>query len=331
MLHDGRWVEKSFIPSTESGEFERVESRFRGWLEGSPGTDGERVWPVDPHRYRLYVALACPWAHRTLMVRALYGIEEVLPVAVVAPDMMEDGWVFDAAHPDPFEHHAMLRELYLQADPRCTGRVTVPVLWDSVDKTIVNNESSEIIRMLAGPMSRLGRPDAPLAGYPLRPLHLVEALDEMNERVYHAVNNGVYRAGFAGTQAAYDRAVHQLFDVLDGLEARLKDHRWLVGNRFTEADLRLFPTLVRFDAVYHCHFKCNRRMLRDYPALFGWTRDVYQLPGVPETIDFPEIRRHYFYSHRGINPRGLIPVGEAIDFSAPAGRSRLGPSPLERK
>ena len=263
------------------------------------------------------------------MVRALYGLEAVLPVAIVAPEMMEDGWVFDESHPDHFEDHTMLRELYLQGHPRCTGRVTVPVLWDSYEKTIVNNESSEIIRMQSGPLARLGRPDAPLRGYPLRPKQLLDALDAMNARVYSAVNNGVYRAGFAGTQTAYDQAVHTLFDTLDLLEAHLRTRRWLVGNVFTEADLRLFPTLVRFDAVYHSHFKCNRRMLREYPALSGWTRDVYQLPGVRETVDLAETRRHYFYSHRSINPRGVTPVGAPIDFNAPTGRSLLGPSPLD--
>ena len=330
MLYDGKWVDRApqKAPTARGGEYHRAPSQFRGWLDGAEGASPVALWPIDPHRYRLYVALACPWAHRTLIVRALYGLEAVLPVATVAPEMMGEGWVFDAAHPDRFEHHAHLRSLYLQADPQCTSRVTVPVLWDARDKTIVNNESSEIIRMLAGPFARLGRMDAPLAGYDLRPAALRAEIDVVNERVYDRVNNGVYRTGFATTQAAYDRSVHALFDTLDWLESRLRTQRWLVGNRFSEADLRLFPTLVRFDAVYYGHFKCSVRKLKDYPALSAWTRDVYQLPGVAQTVNLDDVRRHYYFSHRGINPCGIVPAWTPEVFSAPTGRALLGPTPV---
>ncbi|HCH64463.1 MAG TPA: glutathione-dependent reductase, partial [Deltaproteobacteria bacterium] len=284
--------------------------------------------PVDPRRYRLYVALACPWAHRALLVRTLFGLEEALPVAIVAPEMLDEGWVFDAEHPDRFEGHSRLQDLYLQADTRCSSRVTVPVLWDVFEKTIVNNESSEIIRMLAGPFARLGRKDAPLYGYDLRPHSLRDQIEALNHKVYDHVNNGVYKAGFATTQAAYDHAVGALFSTLDELEQRLRTRRWLVGNVFTEADLRLFPTLVRFDAVYHAHFKCSLRMLRDYPALSAWTRDVFQLPGVKQTVDLADAKRHYFGSHRSINPQGIIPVGPEVSFAAPTDRGLLGPSPV---
>lgn len=328
MLYGGKWVDRApQTTSPEGGEYHRAPSQFRGWLEGSEDAPSGPFWPVDPLRYRLYVALACPWAHRTLLVRALYGLEEALPVAVVAPEMLADGWVFDELHPDLFEQHAHLRSLYLQADPHCTSRVTVPVLWDSRDKTIVNNESSEIIRMLAGPFAHLGRSDAPLAGYDLRPAALRAEIDAVNERVYARVNNGVYRTGFATTQSAYERSMHALFDTLDWLESRLRTQRWLVGNHFSEADLRLFPTLVRFDAVYYGHFKCSIRRLKDYPALSAWTRDVYQLPGVAQTVDLEDARRHYYFSHRGINPRGIVPVWSPEVFSAPTGRALLGPTP----
>ena len=329
MLYDGNWVDRAPMQDGTTGRFQRTESHFRDWIEGTPGTpDGATTWPVDAHRYRLYVAWACPWAHRTLLTRALYGLESVLPVAVVAPLALSDGWVFDDDHPDHFEGHAHLRDLYVQADPRCTSRVTVPVLWDSETHRIVNNESAEIIRMLAGPMARLGDPSAPLRGHDLRPAALADEIDAVNERVYHHVNNGVYKAGFAGTQAAYDEAVGELFDTLDWLEVRLSQARWLVGNTFTEADLRLFPTLLRFDPVYHGHFKCNRRMLRDYPALHAFTRDVAAFPGVAQTIDLEETRSHYYRSHRSVNPRGILPVGPPQDLSAPAERYGLGPSPV---
>jgi len=330
MLVDGQWVERGFV--AKGSRFRRAESQFRHHIQGTreaPTT--ARCFPVDAHRYRLYVAWACPWAHRTLLVRALYGLEEVLPVAVVQPEMMDDGWTFDAAHPDPFYGLGKLRDLYLRAASDCTSRVTVPVLWDVVDDTIVNNESSEVIRMLAGPMAVLGRNDATLAGYDLRPPGLTAELDALNERIYHTVNNGVYRCGFAGGQEAYDEACTALFDTLDWLEERLTHRRWLAGNVFTEADLRLFPTLVRFDAVYHGHFKCNRRMLGDYAALSAWVRDVFQLSGVSDTIRMDETRRHYYFSHRSLNPLGIVPQGPSVDFSGPPNRDHLGPHPAARQ
>lgn len=332
MLVEGRWEERPLVRTSREGRFERAESTFRDWLEGTRGAPEGRRWPVDANRYRLYVAWACPWAHRTLLTRALYGLEDALPVAIVAPQMMTDGWVFSDTHPDPFEGHAALRDLYVQADPTCTCKVTVPVLWDSLEHTIVNNESSELVRMFAGPLARVGRPDAPLAGHDLRPIHLEAELDAVNDRIYNTVNNGVYKAGFAASQAAYDEAVTELFDTLDWLEQRLSRQRWLVGNVFTEADLRLFPTMVRFDVVYHGHFKCNRNRLTDFPALFAWTRDIARIPGVRGTFNLPETRHHYYFSHRSINPTGIVPVGPTVDFfSAPPNRSRLGPFPGERQ
>jgi len=330
-LVQGVWHTGRVAPTSSSGAFVRAESRYRSWIEGTEEAPANApTVPCAGNRYALYLAWACPWAHRTLLVRSLYGLEDALPVAFVGPDMLERGWAFDEAHPDPHYGHRFLHELYCRADPTATTKVTVPVLWDLVEQRIVNNESSEIIRMLAGPLARLlGRTDAPLAGHPLRPAHLRTALDQWNDRIYDTVNNGVYRCGFATSQAAYHEAATALFDTLDALEARLSAERWVVGNTFTEVDLRLFPTLVRMVPVYAGHFKVNWKDLRvDYPALWGWVRDVYQLPGVAGTVHLEETRRHYYFSHESVNPHRIVPLGPQIDHTLPHGRDRLGPSPV---
>ncbi len=301
MLVEGRWVEGWYDTKSTGGRFVRAESSFRGKVEHP-----------EPGRYRLYVSLACPWAHRTLIVRALKGLEEAIPVTVVEPFMGAQGWTF--AEPEPVFGETTLHDVYARASPRVTGRATVPVLLDTVTKTIVNNESSEILRILNEAFD-------PLATRPLPDLYpaaLRSEIDAINERVYETVNNGVYRAGFATRQAAYDEAVVAVFDTLDALEARLADgRRFLLGSALTEADIRLFTTMVRFDAVYHGHFKCNLRRLVDYPHLWRWARCVYQLPFVAGTVSFAQIKEHYYRSHTTINPTQIVPRGPVVDWDAP--------------
>lgn len=314
MLQQGAWTDGSPVAPTDgAGRFQRAESGFRDWLtrDGVAGPDGQAGHRAEADRFHLYVSLACPWAHRTLVVRALKGLEALLPVTVVGPLMGAQGWSFAPAFGgtgDPVEGVDHLHQLYTLADPQMTGKVTVPVLWDQRAKRIVNNESSEIIRMLNDAFDDLGA--VPGDFYPVA---LRAEIDAVNDRVYASVNNGVYRAGFATTQAAYDEAVAGLFDSLDWLEARLTGD-WLVGDRLTEADLRLFTTLVRFDPVYYGHFKCNVRRLIDYPRLRSLTERIAALPGVGATIDLDQIKTHYYASHRAINPTGIIPAGPAVPF-----------------
>jgi putative glutathione S-transferase len=273
-----------------------------------------------PGRYHLYVSLACPWAHRTLIFRALKGLDNAISVSIVDPLMLEDGWAFSdfpGCVPDTVNHARYLREVYAKADSRYSGRVTVPVLWDRETGTIVNNESSEIVRMLNSEFEDIARLHEDYYPQPLR-----AEIDAVNQLVYKNINNGVYRCGFATTQEAYDGAFDALFSALDELEARLDRSRYLVGDRITEADWRLFPTLVRFDAVYYGHFKCNLRRIGDYPNLSNYLRDLYQVPGIAETVDMSHIKRHYYASHRHINPTGIVPKGPQIDFSAPHDRVR---------
>jgi putative glutathione S-transferase len=264
-----------------------------------------------------------------MIVRALKGLEPHIAVSVVHPDMLENGWTFSTDFPGATGDTVMglgaLRDVYVKADPHATTKVTVPVLWDTVTGTIVNNESSEVIRMMTSAWDHLtgNRLD-------LWPADLRDALEPVNARIYDTVNNGVYRAGFATTQRAYDRAVHALFDTLDRLEQRLSGQRWLMGDRFTEADIRLFTTLIRFDTVYHGHFKCNRRKLIEYPSLWAFARDVYQTPGVAPTVHLDHIARHYHYSHEGINPHRIVPIGPDLDLLAPHGREALGRPALAR-
>ncbi|MES2642120.1 MAG: glutathione S-transferase family protein [Myxococcota bacterium] len=316
LLVDGRWQDAWYDTTSTGGRFVRKDSHFRGTVSADAGA----AHPVEAGRYHLYVAMACPWAHRTLVARALLGLEAAISVSVVEPEMLEHGWSFSEAHPDALFGARHLHEVYTRADPHYTGRVTVPVLWDTVAGTIVNNESSELLRSMNGPLRPLARPDAPLAGHDLYPEALRPVIDPLNARIYETVNNGVYRAGFATTQEAYEEAVLALFATLDVLEARLATHKWLAGEAFTEADLRLFTTLLRFDLVYYGHFKCNVRALREYPNLWGHTRAVYQMPGVAATCDLASIKRHYYYSHPSINPHRIVPVGPELDLSAPHGR-----------
>jgi putative glutathione S-transferase len=259
------------------------------------------------------------------VVRALLGLDDVIGVSVVHPDMLDKGWVFSGEHRDAMHGSAFMHEVYTRARPGYSGRVTVPVLWDAHLGTIVNNESSEIIRMLYGPMAPLGRADAPLAGHDLRPAHLVDEIDAVNADIYDNLNNGVYKAGFATTQVAYDEAVGAVFACLERVEARLSRQPWLCGDHLTEADLRLWTTALRFDPVYHHHFKCSRRRLRDHPNLWAHTRAIAQLPGVAATIDMPSIRRHYFYSHETINPHRIVPVAPELDLWAPHDRGPVRP------
>jgi putative glutathione S-transferase len=302
------------------GEFTRSESTFRNWVtkDGSPGSSGAGDFIAEPGRYHLYVSYACPWAHRTLIFRALKGLEDVISVSVVHPLMPEESWVF-AEYPGATKDHVnqahFLYENYRLADPQFNGLVTVPVLWDKKKRTIVNNESSEIIRMLNSAFNDYTKSDIDYYPDSLR-----QDIDSINNLVYHDVNNGVYRCGFATTQDAYNRAFDRLFDALEELEARLSLRRYLVGNQITEADWRLFTTLVRFDAVYYSHFKTNKKRLIDYSDLWSYARELYQVPGVAQTVNMDHIKTHYFGSHRSINPTGIIPKGPKIDFMIPHGR-----------
>ena len=317
---DGEWkTTKEF--ADEDGTFRRDDTTFRNWLtaDGSAGPTGEGGFPAESGRYHLYVSYACPWAHRTLAFRKLKGLEDHIGVSVVHPEMLEEGWTFrtdfDGATGDDLYGLDYLREIYLKADDNYTGKVTVPVLWDKERETIVSNESADIIRMLNTAFDGItGNTDD------YWPEDLRGPIEPVNERIYDTLNNGVYKSGFATSQDAYDAAVHPLFDTLDWLEERLGEHRYLMGDRLTEADWRLWTTLVRFDKVYHTHFKCNRNYLRDYPNLWGFTRELYQMPGIAETVNLDHIVRHYHYSHESVNPNRIIPINPVLDFDAPHGR-----------
>ena len=323
-LVDGVWHDVWYDTKETKGHFKRTTAQFRNWLtaDGAAGPTGEGGFKAERNRYHLYVSLACPWAHRTLIFRTLKGLEEIIPVTVVDPLMLENGWVFrdgDGTDADPLYGADCLWQIYTRADPHYSGRVTVPVLWDRQKQTIVSNESAEIIRMFNRAFDGLtGNRDD------YCPPELLGEIDEINALVYDRVNNGVYKAGFATTQEAYEENVLKLFKTLDQLEERLSGQRYLVGDRLTEADWRLFTTLVRFDAVYVGHFKCNIRRIADYPALSAYLRDLYQVPGVAETVNFRHIKHHYYRSHKTINPTGIVPVGPEIDLNAPHGRGSLG-------
>ena len=323
-LIDGRWDPAWYDTKATGGEFRRSTTAFRNWItpDGAPGPSGTGGFKAEPGRYHLYVSHACPWAHRTMIFRALKDLAPLIDVSVVHPDMLTDGWTFATdfagATGDRLFGLPFLRDLYLRADPGISGRVTVPVLWDRATGTIVSNESSEIIRMFNSAFDAITGSTADFW-----PERLRGEIETVNARVYDTVNNGVYKAGFATTQEAYDRAVGPLFDTLDWLDDRLSRRRWLVGGQVTEADWRLFTTLVRFDTVYHGHFKCNRRRITDYPALSGWLRDLYQWPGVAGTVHMDHITRHYHYSHDTINPNRIVPIGPVLDLTAPHGRDHL--------
>lgn len=308
----------------EKGEFIREVSSFRNWVtpDGSAGPSGEGGFTAERDRYHLYVSYACPWAHRTLIFRALKGLDDIISVSVVNPLMPAESWVF-GGYPGATKDHVndatFLYENYLKANKNFNGLVTVPVLWDKKQSTIVNNESSEIIQMLNTAFNAFAK-DKDLDLYPKA---LREEIDAINQPIYDNVNNGVYRAGFATTQEAYDQAYDRLFNTLDMLEEHLSKQRYLVGNQITEADWRLFTTLVRFDAVYYNHFKTNKKRLIEYPNLWGHTRELYQIPGVAETVNMDHIKYHYFASHQSINPTGIVPKGPDIDFMAPHGREGI--------
>ncbi len=322
LLVDGVWQERWYDTESTGGAFERKEASFRNWItaDGSAGPSGEGGFTAASGRYHLYVSLACPWAHRTLIFRRLKGLDDHISVSVVHPDMLADGWTFrtdfEGATGDTLYGLPFARDIYLKADPGCTTRVTVPILWDKQRETIVSNESSEIIRMFNSAFDAITANNADYWPEALR-----EAIEPVNARIYDSLNNGVYKAGFATTQSAYDAAVAPLFETLDWLEERLSRSRYLMGERLTEADWRLFTTLVRFDSVYHLHFKCNRKRIVDYPNLWAYTRDLYQTPGVAETVNLAHIVRHYHYSHETINPHRIIPVNPVLDFRAPHQRS----------
>lgn len=313
-LRNGVWNDGWYDTRESAGEFVRAETSFRGRVSA----DGAGGFPAEAGRYRLYVSYACPWAHRTLIFRKLKRLEAVVPVSVVEPVMSAEGWAFSAELPDEANGLRHLHQLYTAAQPDYSGRVTVPVLWDTRRRTIVNNESAEIIRMLN---SEFGAFTNARTDY--YPAGLRKEIDAINDYVYDRVNNGVYRCGFAGSQTAYGRAFDRLFAALDELDARLGRQRYLAGDRLTEADWRLFTTLVRFDAVYHGHFKCNLRRIEDYHNLSGYLRELYQVPGIAETVDMDHIKRHYYMSHEHINPSRIVPRGPALDFARPHDRARL--------
>ncbi|CQH57297.1 glutathione S-transferase family protein [Yersinia frederiksenii] len=323
-LVDGKWKDIWYDTKSTGGHFKRSTSQFRNWVtaDGQAGPQGKAGFKAEANRYHLYVSLACPWAHRTLLMRTLKGLESLISVSVVHPLMLENGWTFardfPAATGDELYQLDYLYQLYLRADADYTGRVTVPVLWDKQQQTVVSNESADIIRMFNSAFDDVGA----IAG-DYYPAALHNDIDAINSWVYDQVNNGVYKAGFATTQSAYDEAVATLFDALDRLEQILAKHRYLTGNTLTEADLRLWTTLVRFDPVYVTHFKCDKRRISDYPNLYGFLREIYQMPGIAETVDFAHIRNHYYRSHGTINPFGIISIGPQQDLLAAHGRDKI--------
>lgn len=323
-LIDGVWHDTWYDTSKTGGHFKRTTAQFRHWItpDGAPGVTGEGGFEAQPHRYHLYVSLACPWAHRTLIMRQLKGLQEYIGVSVVHPLMLDQGWTFGIDFPDTtgdsLYQHEFLYQLYLHANADYSGRVTVPVLWDKMRHTIVSNESADIIRMFNAAFDGIGT--TPGDYYPEA---LRTQIDTLNAWIYPTINNGVYKAGFATSQDAYDEAVNGIFEALDSLEVRLGQQRYLTGNALTEADIRLWTTLLRFDPVYHTHFKCDKRRLADYPNLFGFLRDIYQIPGIADTVNIPHIRHHYYRSHGTINPHGIISIGPENNLSAPHGRDRF--------
>jgi putative glutathione S-transferase len=326
LLIEGVWHDQWYDTSSHGGRFVRESPKYRRWVtpDGSPGPDGEGGFPAAAGRYHLYVSLACPWAHRTLILRKLKGLSDAIGVSVVHPYMLENGWEYAAEVSDDLHRfegtgdrlhgYRYHYQLYTQVDPHYTGRVTVPLLWDRERETIVSNESADIVRMLNSGFAGIANDND------YYPRELQDEIETINAAVYDHVNNGVYRTGFATTQEAYEEAFDALFAELDRIDARLAERRYLCGERITEADWRLFTTLVRFDAVYHGHFKCNLRRIADYPHLAGYLRELYQWPGVAGTVNFSHIKDHYYASHRTINPSRIVPKGPALDLEAPHGR-----------
>ena len=323
-LIDGQWSSEWYDTDASGGHFVRDTARFRNWVtaDGSAGPSGTGGFAAESGRYHLYVSYACPWAHRTLIFRHLKGLAPHISVSVVHPLMLDEGWTFAhdeyGAAGDTLHHSDFMHQIYTRSKPDATGRVTVPVLWDRKNDSIVSNESSEIIRMFNSAFDHLtGNSDDYF------PVGMRDAIEEVNADIYANINNGVYRSGFATSVTAYEDAVTKLFDALDRMEQRLAACRYLMGDRITEADWRFFTTLIRFDAVYVGHFKCNIRRIDDYPALSGYMRELYQKPGIAGTVVMPHIKQHYYASHRTINPTGIVPVGPALNFDAPHGRDHL--------
>ncbi len=330
LLVDGHWQDK-WYESSKDGAFQREQAKRRNWVtaNGEPGPSGEGGFAAEAGRYHLYVSLACPWAHRTLILRKLKGLESLIDVSVVSWLMLENGWTFDKAlgsTGDKLDNFDFMHQRYTADTADYTGRVTVPVLWDKKLKRIVSNESAEIIRMFNSAFDGLTGNDLDFYPAPLR-----GEIDALNERIYPAVNNGVYRAGFATSQQAYEEAFDEVFAELDHLEGVLSANRYLSGEYLTEADVRLFTTIIRFDAVYHGHFKCNLRRIADYPNLSNWLREMYQMPGIAETVDFQHIKNHYYGSHKTINPTGVVPKGPKQDFTVAHDRARLNGKGVWRK
>ncbi len=323
LLVDGKWHDTWYDTKSTSGAFKRSAAQFRNWItsDGQPGPSGKGGFNAESGRYHLYVSYACPWAHRTLIFREHKDLSDHVSVSIVHPEMMENGWSFKTGFQgttgDTLNGLDYAHQIYTRADPQYSGRVTVPVLWDKHLETIVSNESSEIIRMFNSAFDGItGNTDD------YWPEAMRDEIEEVNARVYSDINNGVYKCGFASTQEAYDAAVHPLFETLEWLEQRLSSKRYLMGDRITEADWRLFTTLIRFDPVYHLHFKCNRNRLIDFPNLWAFTRELYQWPGVAPTVNMEHIVRHYYYSHNSINPHRIIPINPVLDYWEPHGRDQ---------
>jgi len=320
LLVDGKWQDKWYDTDSTGGRFVRTDAQFRNWItpDGTAGPSGTEGFKAEAGRYHLYVSLACPWANRTLIMRALKGLEDMISVSVVNPYMGDHGWHFAPAPGvigDPVIQADYLYQLYQHAEPDYSGRVTVPVLWDLERNTIVNNESAEILRMLNSAFDGIGAKEGDYS-----PADLLPEIDAINAEIYDGVNNGVYKAGFATKQDVYEEEVTKLFGHLDRLEEKLGRQKYLVGDRITEADWRLFTTLIRFDSVYHGHFKCNLRRLVDYDDLWSYTRELYQWPGVAATVNFDHIKQHYYRSHPTINPNGIVPKGPLLDLAQPSTR-----------
>lgn len=323
LLVDGQWQDVWYDTKASKGRFVRSESQFRNWVtaDGTAGPSGRAGFKAEAGRYHLYVGFACPWAHRTLIMRVLKGLGALIDISAVDTYMGADGWTFapgPATIPDSVNHVQRVYELYTLADPHYSGRATIPILWDKHERTIVSNESAEILRMLGSAFDNVG---ASAGDY--YPPELRGEIDEINAFVYPNLNNGVYRAGFATTQEAYEEAAVAVFAALDTIEQRLATRRYLTGSRLTEADIRLFTTLIRFDPVYHGHFKCNRARVLDYRNLWGFVRDIYQLPGIADTVKIDFIKAHYYRSHPTVNPSGIVPIGPALDYKQPHGRGHL--------
>ncbi len=322
-LVDGIWHGVWFDTEETRGRFIRSESQFRNWVttDGSAGPTGKSGFQAEPDRYHLYISWACPWAHRTLIFRELKGLKDLIPISSVNSFMGPEGWTFEPGPrviADTINQSSKLYKVYLAADPQYSGRATVPFLWDRQQNTIVSNESKEIIRMFNSAFDNVGA-----TGPDFYPKELRDEIDEINDYVYNNINNGVYKSGFATTQDAYDEAVSAVFAALDAVEDRLASRRYLTGDLITEADWRLFTTLIRFDTIYFGHFKCNLRRISDYPNLWGYIRDLYQYPGISETVDLEFCKQHYYRSHETVNPNRVVPIGPAIDFTTPHRREHL--------